>query len=106
MVWHGASRTQGGKALLTDDQWLMLAKLAKDSEYWKTANNFMKGIRGHELTSLSVKQLDWYYTIEARLDVEINKQTAREVFNNEQPNKERPNEAIGSPRQGGKLHYE
>ena len=80
MVWHGASRTQAGKALLTDDQWAMLAKLAEDSEYWSKANDFMKQMDGRWLSSLTVNQLDWYYRIDASLDVEINKHEGRIAF--------------------------
>ena len=80
MVWHGTSKTQAGKAILTDDQWLMLAKLAKDSEYWNSANDFMKSIDGRWLGSLSVKQVEWYGDIDAQLDVEVNKHEGRIAF--------------------------
>lgn len=80
MVWHGTPKTQAGKAILSDDQWRMLAKLAEDSEYWKTANDFMKGIGGRWLSSLSVKQVEWYYDIDAKLGVEVNKREGRIAF--------------------------
>lgn len=80
MVWHGQSKTEAGKALLTDDQWLMMAKLAEDSEYWNSANDFMKSVDGHWLGSLSVKQLNWYYDIDARLDAEVNKHKGKIAF--------------------------
>lgn len=80
MVWHGSSKTQAGKAILTDDQWLVLAKLAEDSEYWKTAQDFMKGIVGRKLSFLSVKQYEWYGNIDASLNVEVNKREGRIAF--------------------------
>lgn len=79
-MWIGASKTQAGKAILSEDQWQMLAKLAEDNGYWKTAHDFMCGIDGHELSSLSVKQLDWYNDIDARLDVEVNRHEGRIAF--------------------------
>lgn len=79
-MWHGASKTQAGRALLTDDQWLILAKLTEESEYWDTAQGFMKGIDGCELSSLSVKQLDWYNDIDAKLEVEVNRREGRIAF--------------------------
>ena len=80
MVWHGSLKTQAGKALLMEDQWLMLAKLAEDSEYWKTVNDFMNSIHGRWLSSLSVKQLEWYHNIDAQLDVEVNKHEGRVAY--------------------------
>ena len=80
MVWHGTSKTQAGKAILTDDQWLIMAKLAEDSEYWESANGFMKSIDGRWLTSLSVKQAEWYNSIDAGLEVEVNRREGRIAF--------------------------
>ena len=80
MVWHGTSKSQSDKAFLTDDQWLMLAKLAEDSEYWETANGFMNGINGCLLSFLSTKQLEWYDTIDAQLNVEVNRREGRIAF--------------------------
>lgn len=84
MVWHGTSKTQAGKAILTDDQWLVMVKLAEDSEYWNAAYNFMKGIDGRWLYTLSVKQLDWYHDIDAKLEVEVNRREGRIAFGLEQ----------------------
>jgi len=80
MVWHGTSKTQAGKAILTDDQWLMLAKLAEDNEYWKAASDFMKSIDSRWLSSLSVKQVEWYNDIDARLEVEVNRHEGRIAY--------------------------
>lgn len=101
VTWLGSTKTPAGRATLSKKQWAILAKLAGDSEYWKTSQSFMRGINGHELSSLSEKQLDWYNTIEASLNVEIDRKTTREVFGSEQPR-----EAIKRPRQSGRLHYE
>jgi len=82
-VWLGASKTQAGKALLTDEQWLIIAKLAEDSEYWNSAQDFMKQVDGLWLTSLSVNQLGWYSDIDAQLDVEVNRREGRIAFGEE-----------------------
>lgn len=97
MTWLGSTRTQAGRATLSKEQGAMLAKLAEDSEYWKTAHNFMKGIVGHELSSLSVKQLDWYNTIEASLDAEIDRKTARELFGEQSIDVDGAMERLGIP---------
>lgn len=80
MVWHGTSKTKAGKAILTEDQWLMLTKLAEDSEYWESAKIFMISVDGRELHSLSEKQFNWYYDIDAGLDVEVNRREGRIAF--------------------------
>lgn len=80
MVWHGTSKAQVDRAILTDDQWSMLEKLAEDSEYWKTVSDFMNGNNGRLLSSLSVKQVDWYYNIEAALGTEVERHEGRIAF--------------------------
>lgn len=84
MVWHGIAKSKIDKAVLTDDQWFIMIKLAEDSEYWKTADKFMKSIEGRWLGSLTKKQVDWYYSIDATLDVEINRREARIAFGYEE----------------------
>lgn len=80
MVWHGTPKAQIDRVILTDDQWSMLEKLAEDSEYWKTVSDFMNGNNGRLLSSLSVKQVDWYYNIDAGLDVEVDKHEGKIAF--------------------------
>ena len=84
MVWHGTDIPATGLALLDEDKRLMLDNLANSDtkdygqrEYWKTANFFIKQIWGRWLPSLSEKQRDWYYDIDARLNVVVWRHEAR-----------------------------
>lgn len=86
MSWVGSPGALSGRVVLSDDEWAMLAKLAGASEYWKTAYDFMRGVKGRELFSLTDKQLGWYYDIEARLAVEVWRLEAKRVFGMDVPN--------------------
>ena len=83
MVWHGSAKTQAGKALISEDQRLRLVKLAEESDYWKTAKSFIESIEGRWLGSLSLKQLEWYNDIDAKLDWEVDRHEGRIAWGEE-----------------------
>jgi len=58
----------------------MLAELAENSEYWNAANDFIQQMKGRWLPSLTDKQVDWYYDIQASLAVEVDRREARIAF--------------------------
>jgi Arc/MetJ-type ribon-helix-helix transcriptional regulator len=69
-----------GSVKLTDEQIELLEELAEGNDYWSNAHEFIHQSLGRELSSLSDKQLDWYYVIEASLNVELDKIEARRAF--------------------------
>jgi hypothetical protein len=71
-----------GNVKLTDEQIKLLEELASDSDYWSNALDFIHQTLGRELSSLSDKQVDWYYQIIASLDVEFNRREAIKAFEN------------------------
>ena len=66
---------------MTQDYVTLMEKLAEDNDYWKTALSFIRSSSSSKWNSLSLKQQDWIQGIIASLVVELNKNTAREVFN-------------------------
>ncbi len=80
MTWPSSSDAPSGKILFSDEKWDILAKLAEDSDYWSKAQDFMKSIHGRELSSVSDKQADWYYSIDTALEKELQLKEAKEVF--------------------------
>jgi len=80
MTWAGSSDAPSGRVFLSDPKWDLLAELAEDSEYWSKAQDFMKQVHGRELSSMSNKQADWYYNIDAALGKELQLKEAKEVW--------------------------
>ena len=80
MTWHGTSVFTSKLVIITEDQRLMLAELAENSEYWNAANDFIQQMKGRWLPSLTDRQEDWYHEIQARLAVDVNRREARIAF--------------------------
>lgn len=59
----------------------LMEELAEDNEYWKTALSFIRSTSSRKFNTLSEKQRDWVYSIVDSLNVEMNKRSALEVFN-------------------------
>ena len=66
---------------MTQEKMDMMAVLAEDDDYWKTALQFVRSTSGRKFATLSVKQQDWIENIIASLAVEINKKEGMEAFN-------------------------
>jgi len=58
----------------------LMEELAEDNEYWKTALSFIRSISSRKWGSLTDKQQDWAENIVASLGVELDRRTAKEVF--------------------------
>ena len=78
--WLGVNGDTTGKVELGDEKWNLLAELADASEYWSKAHDFLKSVQDREFSSLSHRQVDWYYSIDASLDKELQLREAREAF--------------------------
>jgi len=78
MTWCGSGNPPPGRVFMKDEKWELLAQLAEDSDYWSKAQDFMKQVHGRELSSMSNKQVDWYYNIDASLDRELSLKEAKE----------------------------
>lgn len=80
MAWIGSNKNPE-VVHLTDDQMDMLGELADSgNEYWESVQRFILQTKNRELSSLSDAQRDWYYTITASLDRELNFKEARVAF--------------------------
>lgn len=87
-VWEqlGASGTSwvGGVPFsdkgMTQDLVTLMEELAEDNDYWKTALSFIRSSSSRRWGTLSAKQQNWVMDIIASLEVELNRRTAREVF--------------------------
>jgi len=76
--WVGA--TPFKEVGMTQDKIELMKELAEDSEYWASALKFFNSVASRKLTSLTVRQRDWLFSIEASLSDELNKMAAKEVF--------------------------
>lgn len=87
-VWEqlGASSSSwlGGVPLsdkgMTQDMMTLMEELAEDNSYWKTALSFIRSISSRKWGTLTAKQQDWALDIIASLGVELDRKTAKEVF--------------------------
>jgi len=85
MAWNGTNIYTAKTVIVMDEQWFMLSRLIKsgychspeDTEYWKRANDFLLSINDRLLSSLTEKQMEWFYDIIASLDWEIDKREGR-----------------------------
>lgn len=80
MTWGGNGSVQTGRVFMSDDKWDMLAQLAEDSDYWSKAQDFAKSVHGRELSSMSDKQVEWYYNIDAALGKQLQYKEAKEAW--------------------------
>lgn len=65
---------------MTKDKMELLKELADDNEYWKSTLKFINQISSRKLSSLTDRQRDWLSNIIASLDVELDRQAPKEVF--------------------------
>lgn len=65
---------------MNEDKYTLLKELAKDNSYWESSLSFIEGIRGRNIEGLSDKQSDWLCGISAKLERELDKRVAKEVF--------------------------
>jgi len=65
---------------MDEDKMSLFEELAEDNEYWKSALKFVKQVSSRKLSSLTDNQRGWLQDIIASLTVELNRKTAREVF--------------------------
>lgn len=65
---------------MTEDKMRLLEELAQDNNYWKNSLYFIRSVSSRKLHSLTLRQRNWLFDIDATLGVELNKRTAREVF--------------------------
>ena len=80
MTWPNPGNASQGSIQLSDEKWTILAELADASEYWSKAHGFLLQHNGRELSSMTDRQVDWYYSIGAALDRELQMREAREVW--------------------------
>jgi len=61
MTWHGSVPfTEAG---MNEEKYSLLKELAKDSYYWKSALDFVNGVSGRALSSLTLRQRNWMVEI-------------------------------------------
>jgi len=65
---------------MTEQLVVLLKELAEDSDYWRKASSFFHQVMGRKLSSLSSAQQDWLSSIVASLEVELNRRTAIDLF--------------------------
>jgi len=84
-MWLGTPKAHIDKIALSEDQWNILIKLrdAGDSKYWEAAHDFVCSNNGRVLSSLSDKQLNWFYEIDAALDREVDRHEGRIAWGEE-----------------------
>ena len=80
MTWGGGGSVVTGKVSLSDDKWDLLAELAESDDYWSKAQEFMKQVHGRGLSSMSDKQVEWYYNIDAALGKQLQYNEAKEAW--------------------------
>jgi len=80
MTWHGDKEVPFQYLGMRDELWDLLRELAKDAKYWRNALYFMNDARDKDPSSLTERQREWLETIVAGLQRELDKETAREVF--------------------------
>lgn len=77
-MWIG--KTPFEEIGMTEDKVSLMEELAEDNVYWSNALSFMRSIQTRKLSSLTNRQRNWLYDIDAALGVELNKRIAREAF--------------------------
>jgi len=85
MAWNGTNIYTAKTVIIMDEQWFMLSRLIKsgychnpkDTEYWRKANDFLLSINDRLLSSLTEKQVEWFYDIIESLNWEIDKREGR-----------------------------
>ncbi len=65
---------------MDQDKLTLLGELVEDSEYWRSVSSFIQQIENVKLFTLSDNQRYWLESTIATLAVELNRMTAREVF--------------------------
>ena len=75
-VTHIPFKEQG----MTEDMVVLLEDLAEESDYWRSASDFVYQVQGRDHSSLSDGQKDWIRDIIATLAVELNRKVARELY--------------------------
>lgn len=65
---------------MTQELMTLLVELSEGGGYWTQAYGFVNNVSGRTLSSLTDRQRDWLDNIVASLNVELNKRTAKEVW--------------------------
>lgn len=65
---------------MTSEMYELLQELAETSSYWSNALRFINSISNRKSSTLSSRQRDWLFDIIASLRDDVNKQTARKLF--------------------------
>lgn len=80
MSWIGSSEVPFAHLGMTQQMWDLMKELSEDNEYWASAHSFVSGVKYRKLDTLTDAQRGWLEDIVATLRVELNRRTAREVF--------------------------
>lgn len=80
MTWIGSPEVPFARLGMTQEMWALMRELGEDNEYWKSAYSFVSGVKHRKLDTLTDRQRAWLEEIIATLGVELNRRTAREVF--------------------------
>ncbi len=76
--WVGSTPFQ--EIGMDDDKLELMKELAEDNNYWKGSLGFFRQVASRKLSSLTDKQRDWLYSIEASLSKELSKREGVEAF--------------------------
>lgn len=88
-LWVGTPKSRISIVALSDDQWKTLIRLRDAGvEYWITAHDFICSNNGRALSSLTNKQLNWFYEIDATLDREVDRHEGRIAWGKEPDNED------------------
>ncbi|MDD5704190.1 MAG: hypothetical protein PHU23_19320 [Dehalococcoidales bacterium] len=85
VLWVGQSPLTHDVIALTDEHWDMLEHLSSSDDprirrYWNGAREFLYQINGRNKKYLSQRQIDWFTSLYAHLEVAVNKKEARIAF--------------------------
>ncbi len=80
MTWQSPGNIVQSKVQLSEEKQVLLAELANTSEYWSKAQDFTKQVNGRELSSMTDRQVDWYHSIDAGFDRELQLKEAKDAF--------------------------
>jgi len=80
MSWIGSAGVPFEDVGMTEEKYKLLEVLAKDDKYWRNAQSFLRQVEGVRISTLTLRQRNWIYDIEASLGVELNRRAAKEVF--------------------------
>ena len=80
MSWIGSPRVPFSEIGMTQEKLDLMKELAENNEYWRNASSFIRAVANRKLSSLSLRQRNWIYEIDASLGDELNKKIAKELF--------------------------